>query len=150
MRIGPDVAPAWNPPAANVAYADAAPSTKNAFRNTLARSFQHRRLWLNDPDCLMLRSADTALTEDQIATWARVVAASGGMAVISDDLALLGDDERRLLDDVIATGRYVDESAIPGHAPACPDLLDAWTPSRLRTPEGMLIVDPEAGRVTAG
>ena len=36
-------------------------STRNAWQSTLARSFMHRRLWLNDPDCLMLRTDETEL-----------------------------------------------------------------------------------------
>ena len=143
MRIGPDVAPWWAPPAVHDAYADAAPSTKNAARNTMARSFQHRRLWLNDPDCLMLRTRDTQLDAEQVETWARVVAASGGMALVSDDLALLDTASRRLLDDVIAEGRVVDATARTSAPPECSDLLQGWTPSCL----GALRIDAEAGRV---
>ncbi|MCU1430525.1 MAG: Melibiase, partial [Actinomycetia bacterium] len=54
MRIGPDVAPWWGVTAASGAlpgYDAAAPSTRNAWVSTLGRSFMHRRLWLNDPDC---------------------------------------------------------------------------------------------------
>ena len=143
MRIGPDVAPWWAPPAVHDAYADAAPSTKNAARNTMARSFQHRRLWLNDPDCLMLRTRDTQLDAEQVETWARVVAASGGMALVSDDLALLDTASRRLLEDVIAEGRAVDTTARTSAPPECSDLLEGWTPSCL----GALRIDTEAGRV---
>ena len=143
MRIGPDVAPWWAPPAVHNAYADAAPSTKNAARNTMARSFQHRRLWLNDPDCLMLRTRDTQLDAEQIETWARVVAASGGMVLVSDDLALLDASARRILDDVITEGRAVDARAEATAPAECIDLLDAWTPARL----GALRIDPETGRV---
>ena len=90
--IGPDVAPSWDLPAGAwrpPGYEDCQPATVNAWRNTLTRAFQHRRLWANDPDCLMLRTADTALSEQQVETWARAVAASGGLALLSDDLALL-------------------------------------------------------------
>jgi hypothetical protein len=30
----------------------------------------HRRLWLNDPDCIMLRTAGTGLTPQEARTWA--------------------------------------------------------------------------------
>ena len=72
MRIGPDVAPSWDLPAdawRPPGYEDCEPATVNGWRNTLTRSFQHRRLWSNDPDCLMLRTKDTALTEEQMRTW---------------------------------------------------------------------------------
>ena len=49
----------------------------------------HRRLWLNDPDCLMLRSRETSLTADERGALAAAIAASGGMMLISDDMALL-------------------------------------------------------------
>jgi alpha-galactosidase len=149
MRIGPDVAPAWDPPAARDGYADAAPSTKNALRNTLARSFLHRRLWLNDPDCVMLRSSDTGLNRAQIETWARVVAESGGMALVSDDLGRLGAAERDLLGEVVAIGRTADADATSGAAPSCPDLLERWTPTRLRSGPSDLQVDPDAGTIVS-
>jgi alpha-galactosidase len=149
MRIGPDVAPWWQAAQTEGGYSDSVPATRNAARNTLARSFQHRRLWLNDPDCVMLRTSDTQLSAQQIETWATVVAASGGMVLLSDDLSLLGDHERRLFDDVVAIARAVDSTAMTGPAPSCPDLLDQWTPARLDSVNGQLIIDPDAGRVTA-
>jgi alpha-galactosidase len=109
MRIGPDVAPRWDPKEAVPGYEDVAPATGNALRNTEARQFLHRRLWLNDPDCVMLRTTDTELTAEQVERWARAVAASGGMVLVSDDLSLLGAGSRRLLDDVVAEGRRQDE-----------------------------------------
>ena len=131
MRIGPDVAPWWEPRDALPGYADAAPSTLNAWRSTLVRSAFHRRLWLNDPDCLMLRTADTELTPEQVRGWALTVGASGGMALVSDDLALLDADARRLLDEVLALGRAADEEARTGPPPRCDDLLDRATPTML-------------------
>jgi len=131
MRIGPDVAPWWEPKDGFPGYAEAAPSTRNAWRSTLVRSAFHRRLWLNDPDCLMLRTADTELTVDEVRAWALAVGTSGGMALVSDDLALLDADARRLLDEVLALGRAADEAARTGPPPRCDDLLDAATPTRL-------------------
>lgn len=145
MRIGPDVAPEWSAPARPFGYADTGPATRNAWRNTLARSFMHRRLWINDPDCLMLRSTSTSLTPAQIEAWAHAVAGSGGMALVSDDLALLGDRERAFLDTVIATGRAVDAASIAGAPPRCPDLLDRWTPARLESAAASLVADPDTG-----
>ncbi|HZN14857.1 MAG TPA: glycoside hydrolase family 36 protein [Acidimicrobiales bacterium] len=112
MRIGPDVAPHWEPRATFPGYDGTAPSTSNALRNTIARDFMHRRLWLNDPDCLMLRATETELSIEQIRAWADAVGASGGMALVSDDLALLDTDARRLLDDVVAVGREADSRRV--------------------------------------
>jgi alpha-galactosidase len=109
MRIGPDVAPHWEPGPSFPGYEPTAPSTANALRNTIARAFMHRRLWLNDPDCLMLRTAGTDLTEDQVRAWAMAVADSGGMALVSDDLSLLDAEARALLDEVLVIGRAADD-----------------------------------------
>jgi alpha-galactosidase len=132
MRIGPDVAPWWEPRDAFPGYAEAAPSTRNAWRSTLVRSAFHRRLWLNDPDCLMLRTADTDLTPDQVEAWADAVGVSGGMALVSDDLALLDANARRLLGEVLVVGRAADEEARSGLPARCDDLLDNATPTTLR------------------
>jgi alpha-galactosidase len=148
MRIGADVAPRWQ--LADVArrppgYEDTEPATVNAWRNTLTRSFQHRRLWLNDPDCVMLRTDGTDLTEAQVRTWAHAVAVSGGLALVSDDLARLGRPARALLDEVVDIGRRVDDAARAGTTPRCPDLLDAWTPTMLASTGIRLVGDPSRG-----
>lgn len=147
-RIGPDVAPSWTLPADAVTlpgYEATAPATVHSLVSTFARSFMHRRLWLNDPDCLMLRSGETELTPDAMTTWARAVAVSGGMALVSDDLALLGPEARALLDEVLTVGRTVDRAAIGGPAPRCEDLLDAPAPTTLAAAGYRLVVDPTTG-----
>ena len=109
MRIGPDVAPHWDPKGGWPGYQDTLPSTANALRNTVARQFMHRRLWLNDPDCVMLRTSATELSHAQIKEWALAVARSGGMAIVSDDLAIVDDAGRRLFDEVVAVGQAADD-----------------------------------------
>ena len=150
-RIGQDVAPLWHlDPAEEVVpgYLDVQPSTQYAYGNTVTRSFLHRRFWLNDPDCLMLRTAETALSPEAARTWAHTVAVSGGMALVSDDLALLGDDARSLLDDVVAIGREVDAASIGGSAPRCADLLDHAVPHHLAAAGYELTVDPQTAAST--
>jgi alpha-galactosidase len=113
-RIGPDVAPLWEPaPETEViaGYLRTQPSTKYAQDATRLRQFMHRRLWLNDPDCLMLRTKETRLTEEQVREWAATVAASGGMVLVSDDLSLLGDDAKALLSETIAIAKRRDSSS---------------------------------------
>jgi hypothetical protein len=85
-RIGADVAPSWNTvnfETAAPGYERALPATVHSWQNTLARSFLHRKLWLNDPDCLMLRQSETQMTPAAVRTWAHAVAVSGGMALVS-------------------------------------------------------------------
>jgi alpha-galactosidase len=145
MRIGPDVAPRWEVAGSLPGYADTAPATVNAWRNTLARSFMHRRLWLNDPDCLMLRTEATQLTTAQIDAWADAVAASGGMAIVSDDLGVLGRRARRRLERLVTAGRAIDDAARHGNAPRCTDLLERWTPTALTCGGTTLTGDPASG-----
>ena len=147
-RIGPDVAPLWalDPSEEMVpGYLGIQSATSHAFTNTLTRAFMHRRLWINDPDCLMLRATDTGLGPAAATTWARAVGVSGGMALVSDDLALLDDASRRLLDDVVSLGRAADAGARAGDGPRCDDLLSPTAPSRLTSRAGQLEADPFAG-----
>ena len=147
-RIGPDVAPTWSlDPATEVVagYLGTQPATAHAFTNTLTRAYMHRRLWLNDPDCLMLRTEGTGLSAAAARGWAHTVGLSGGMAIVSDDLALLGPDARALLDEAVALGRATDADARNGGGPRCPDLLEHATPRRLESVAGAIAVDPLTG-----
>ena len=147
-RIGADVAPSWALPDDAwrfPGYERSQPATEHSFQNTLARSFLHRRLWLNDPDCLMLRSDQTALGPDAMRTWADAVAVSGGMALVSDDLALLGPDARALLDEVVALGRRSDAAAEAGTPARCVDLMRHAVPRQLDAAGAHLVADPATG-----
>jgi len=147
-RIGPDVAPEWALPADReviAGYLRAQPATAHALSNTLARSFMHRRLWLNDPDCLMLRTDSTELSPAAARSWAEVVAISGGMALVSDDLALLGPDAESMLDDVLGTGRRSDDRARDGQPARCDDLMTGELPTTLSSGRIAIGVDFESG-----
>lgn len=110
MRIGPDVAPSWevNQPVVIPGLEPMLPSTASALRSIGARLFMHRRLWQNDPDCLMARSRETDLLPEEARSLAAAIAVSGGMMVMSDDLTLLDPEERAMVSRVIRTGRAVD------------------------------------------
>ena len=87
MRIGADVAPFWRDllsrgPGRDYDF----PSTRNAIRNSIARSFLHGRLWRNDPDCLLVRDRRTKLSCDEVVALATAVAVSGGTLLLSDEL----------------------------------------------------------------
>jgi alpha-galactosidase len=142
MRIGPDVAPRWDPEPGGLGYDDCMPAVANAWRSTLVRSFMHRRLWVNDPDCVMLRTDATELAPSAARSWALAVGMSGGLPAVSDDLALLGPDARSLLDDVVALGRASDEAAIAGASPRCADLMEHAVPTRLASAGRELLGDP--------
>lgn len=85
MRVSPDTAPDWEHPDGT----GASPALINAIRSTLAHHWMHPHWWTNDPDCLIVREADSRLSEAEVHTWATVVALSGGMVLLSDDLGSL-------------------------------------------------------------
>jgi alpha-galactosidase len=148
MRIGADVAPWWTAPPdapALPGYEEVAPSTRNAFVNTCTRAFQHRRLWLNDPDCIMLRTTATQMAPDAVRGWARTVGASGGMALVSDDLALLGREAQALLAEVTEMGRNADRQALAGAGARPLGIDDRAGPAGLASAAGRVRVDPDTG-----
>jgi alpha-galactosidase len=98
MRIGPDVAPKWRSRVADAAAGlPAAPSARNAVRNVLTRAPLHQRLWVNDPDCVLLRDRDTRLSDEEVRTVAAAAFVSGGLLALSDDLANLSPGRLQLL-----------------------------------------------------
>ncbi|MCC6190470.1 MAG: alpha-galactosidase [Anaerolineales bacterium] len=103
MRVSTDVAPDWNP---HLYTPYLAPllrrevdfvGVRNAVRNTINRAPLHRRWWLNDPDCLLVRDHDTRLTEPEVRSLASVIGLSGGMFLVSDDMNRLGPDRQRYI-----------------------------------------------------
>ena len=98
------------------------PSALNAIRNSITRWWMHGRLWQNDPDCLLLRDSETAMTPDEVRTLATVIAMSGGMVLDSDDLTQLSDERRGWLSMLLPA--Y-------GKAARPVDLFEPDTPRRL-------------------
>ena len=99
-RVGPDIAPHWRPtgnPRDVERNRMSEPSALNSIRNSITRWWMHGRLWQSDPDCLLARDTETALTPDEVRTLATVVAMSGGMVLDSDDLTLLSDERQKWL-----------------------------------------------------
>ncbi|HIC89816.1 MAG TPA: alpha-galactosidase [Anaerolineae bacterium] len=100
MRIGPDVDPYWAPHQYGTSFLVGRefglPGTRNAVRNSLVRSTMHGRWWLNDPDCLLVRSHDTHLTVDEVRSLATVIGLSGGAVILSDDLTRLSPERRAI------------------------------------------------------
>jgi alpha-galactosidase len=88
MRVGPDVKALWED--------GPRPSVRHAMRMTLQRNWMHRRWWINDPDCLIVREHDTTLSEAEVRFLCTGIALSGGMVVASDDLPRLSPARREL------------------------------------------------------
>ena len=93
MRIGEDTAPFWNSGMSGVQ----GPNARVALKNALMRSFMHKKWWLNDPDCLLLRSENIGLRAHERELYARTAGALDNMIIESDDLELVDDWGRALL-----------------------------------------------------
>ncbi|MEU4462815.1 glycoside hydrolase family 36 protein [Streptomyces sp. NPDC024017] len=95
MRVSPDTAPHRRPEADDYSQ----PGQDPAEFTGAARQWQHNRLWINDPDCLMARPA--VETREQ---WAAHVESTGGLMASSDRLLSLDqwgvETTRRLLERV--------------------------------------------------
>jgi alpha-galactosidase len=111
MRVSPDVAPHWAPRSEHVwpGMDEAASCARNAVLTSLLRAPLHRRLWINDDDCLLLRRADTELAPWQRELLAATVSGGGGFTLVSDDLTSYGAEEWDRLAAVRAAGAAADE-----------------------------------------
>jgi alpha-galactosidase len=102
MRVSADVAPQWEPSGSWPGFVETAPAAVNAIQASRLRAPLHRRVWINDPDCLLLRPTDTKLTEQQRLELDATVVNTGAFVVLSDDLSLYGDNEWRRVDELLA------------------------------------------------
>jgi alpha-galactosidase len=105
MRIGPDVAPYWFATYRYHLTRDPhALCAKFAIRSILNRCQMHRQLWINDPDCLLLREEETKLSREERMALVNAVIITGGMTMISDRLARLAPeswDTLRRIEDLV-------------------------------------------------
>lgn len=93
MRIGEDTAPFWRPEQSPFH----GPNALHALKNALMRQYMHRRLWLNDPDCLLLRHKEIELTENERELYTRTTGALDNMLIDSDRLSYIGSRGRLIL-----------------------------------------------------
>lgn len=80
MRISPDVMPNWEPDLGDISQ----PGMRSALAAGRARAWMHGRLWVNDPDCVLVRP-EVERPED----WRDYLEVLGGLAVSSDALPRL-------------------------------------------------------------
>jgi alpha-galactosidase len=141
MRIGPDVAVWWRLPPGVPAparrkhdgrAASGFPAAENALRNVLTRFWCHRRLWLNDPDCLVARDEmailtleegempTTLLSLDEVRTLATAIGLSGGMVLDSDNLPAMSPERVGIVSLLLPPW---------GEAAQPPDLFESRMPS---------------------
>jgi alpha-galactosidase len=92
MRIGEDTAPYWK----TRLSAFQGPNAYFALKNALLRQFMHRKFWLNDPDCVLLRDRDIELTGNERELYALACGALDNMIIDSDNLSLVGAEGKDL------------------------------------------------------
>jgi alpha-galactosidase len=93
MRIGTDIATDWRYDWGGGVYECAI--------NTITRSPMNDRLWINDPDCILVRQEDNNLTIEEVKLWLSVVAVSGGAVLLSDRMMDVSEDRLRLVDKLL-------------------------------------------------
>ncbi|MDP2914383.1 MAG: alpha-galactosidase [Candidatus Aminicenantes bacterium] len=120
MRVGEDTAPFWDSTKAPLRGVNA----YSALKNSILRSFIHKKWWLNDPDCLLLRRRDIELTDNERELYARTAGALDNMIIASDDLELVDEWGRNLLEDAVRLrGGHVRVRGLMGDDLY---LIDSW------------------------
>jgi alpha-galactosidase len=127
MRIGGDVDASWG-------------GIQGPARAAGLRSFYHRAVWLNDPDCLVVRPP---LTLDEARVWTSIVAAAGGVTVLSDNLPKLPPERIPLLQQTLPValpvpgggpvGTQVEEREVAPAVVAGDEVVRLHGPWRFRT-----------------
>ncbi|TGL24775.1 alpha-galactosidase [Leptospira bourretii] len=134
MRISCDVAPFWYPEKLRVFLKDRdALCTRTALINDITRSSMHRHLWLNDPDCLLVRKKRNKMNEAQTKLMASVMAVSGGMLLVSDDLTKLETDRLDLLKKAFQLNRECQ-----AYTPIPIGIFEEEFPTAMYNPAGYL------------
>jgi alpha-galactosidase len=77
----------------------------------------HRRWWLNDPDCLVVRDTDTELSAAEVRFLAAGVALSGGLVVSSDNLPSLAPEREALARSLMPAAGVAAVPLAPGEGP---------------------------------
>ncbi len=133
MRVSEDVAPHWEGRGGAVGFEESTVGVVNAITQSALRAPLHRRWFLNDPDCLLLRPTDTELTALERRVHGATVLGTGGYLVVSDDLGRYGDEEWALLDELTRHRSLFNDTL---------DLLDPFaTPLVVKAPQARLTLD---------
>ena len=85
MRVSTDITPYWDRPGQHAE----APNVPNVCRNVVHHAYMNGRLWINDPDTLIVRDDNTKLTRSEVELWAAAVNLAGGSLMLSDRMAAL-------------------------------------------------------------
>ncbi len=110
MRVSQDVKEQWDSSLAGlVGKGCGYPAAKGALRTNMTRWFMHRRWWVNDPDCLLVREHDTKLNRSETETLVSVLGATGGMLFLSDDMPRVSAERLELAAAALPPSRLVGQ-----------------------------------------
>ena len=138
-------------------------SVRQVFNRVLNRLFYHKRLFICDADCLIIRKPENedsecrrncTRTDEEIKSYISATAASGGILMLSDKLSLLDDEQKKMISYVFPQNKDAakpldfTEDYIPG-------VLDCGKRGSVRTimlinwndEERVMGVDTEAAHV---
>ncbi len=120
LGIGPDADASWS-------------GLQGPARATALRSFYHRGAWLNLPGQLVVRPP---LSPAEARLWTSIVAVSGGLAALSDNLPNLPADRIELLERAmpVATGAGRPVGAMRDEPEVAPALVADDEPHRITSP----------------
>jgi alpha-galactosidase len=139
MRIGMDVGGRWFAPMNLKEWRHGNCCIKAAANSTIWRQWMHGAWWHNDPDCIILRNAATRielntfqdhpmedlpaceetfnLSVGETLGWLRLVWLSGGMLIVSEDMAQLSIEQWAALESMWPSNnqpvRWVDDYRYP-------------------------------------
>ena len=103
MRVSTDITPYWDKPGEHAE----APNVPNVCRNVIHHAYMNGRLWVNDPDTLIVRDDNTELTRSEVELWERAVAFASGSLLLSDRMSTLSPERLALVRRALAdAGAY--------------------------------------------
>lgn len=118
MRIGSDVGSHWYFPLNEGAWPYGNCNIKSSVRYTVFRNWMHSALWINDPDCIVvrgksngveyeqfkkffpymeIREEDFGLRENEAELWVKLVAFTGGIRYFSEKWSELSPERQDLV-----------------------------------------------------
>jgi len=97
MRVGPDTAPYWKKISGTILHTGAMLGLRNSLRNNMVRCTMSKSLWINDPDCLMIRKKKTKLTSHQRKSQINTIILLGSSLFLSDNMLELS---KEIIDEI--------------------------------------------------
>ena len=100
-RVSTDVTPYWSVSG----YTPESPAIPNVCRNIINRGYMHKNLWLNDPDCLIVRERHNrqkhsnipSLTLAEVRMLATAMIMSGGTLFLGDRMEQLSEERLKII-----------------------------------------------------